>query len=196
MPNLVLYQPDIAQNFGAILRLGACMGLPVHVIEPCGFPLDDRRVRRSGMDYIAGAELVRHASWEAYLEAHGSHRKILMTTKGAVPLYGFVFHADGLEDQGQCNVERERGTKRGQESESAMSSDSAVLSRAQKRERGTKMIIDDIIFGRESAGVPEEVHAAADHRILIPMPGQGRSLNLAMSAAMVAGELVRQAQSS
>lgn len=145
MPSIILFQPDIAQNFGSILRLGACMGLPVHVVEPCGFPLDDRRVRRAGMDYIEGAELVRHESWEAYCEARADRRKILMTTKGAQPLYPFEFTEN-----------------------------------------------DDIIFGRESAGAPDEVHDAADHRLLIPMPGQGRSLNLAMSAAMVAGEVIRQ----
>ncbi len=144
-PALILYQPDIAQNFGAILRLGACMGLPVHVIEPCGFPLDDKRVRRAGMDYIEGAELIRHASWEHYKEARPSRRKILLTTKGTEPLYPFEFTDN-----------------------------------------------DDVIFGRESAGAPETVHAAMDHRLLIPMPGEGRSLNLAMSVAIVAGEVVRQ----
>lgn len=143
--SLILFQPDIAQNFGSILRLGACMGLPVHVIEPCGFPMDDRRVKRAGMDYVADVELVRHVSWEAYLEAREGRRKILMTTKGAQPLFPFEFTEN-----------------------------------------------DDILFGRESAGAPDEVHAAMDCRLLIPMPGQGRSLNLAMSAAMVASEVVRQ----
>lgn len=144
---LALFQPDIPQNTGAILRLAACFGLPVDIIEPCGFALDDRRLRRSGMDYLEHVQLQRHRSWEAYQAArHGrSGRLVLLTTKGAVP------HTE-------CRFETS----------------------------------DSLLLGRESAGVPDEVHAAADLRIRIPMRQGLRSLNVAMAAAIVAGEAMRQ----
>jgi tRNA (cytidine/uridine-2'-O-)-methyltransferase len=144
---LALYQPDIPQNTGAILRLAACFGLPVDVIEPCGFAFDDRRLRRAGMDYLEHVELVRHRSWEAYRAARAgqSGRLILLTTRGAVP------HVD-------CRFEA----------------------------------TDSLLLGRESVGVPQEVHAAADLRIRIPMRPGLRSLNVAMAAAIVAGEAMRQ----
>ena len=142
---LALYQPDIPQNTGAILRLAACFGLAVDVIEPCGFAFDDRRLRRAGMDYLDHVELHRHRSWEAYQAARKTGRLVLLTTKGAVP------HTDVRFEEA-----------------------------------------DSLLLGRESAGVPEDVHAAADVRIRIPMRAGLRSLNVAMAAAIVAGEAMRQ----
>jgi tRNA (cytidine/uridine-2'-O-)-methyltransferase len=144
---LALYQPDIPQNTGAILRLAACFGLPVDVIEPCGFALDDRRLRRAGMDYLGHVELQRHRSWEAYLAARAgtAGRLVLLTTRGAIPHTEYRFDAS-----------------------------------------------DALLLGQESAGVPEEVHAAADLRLRIPMRAGLRSLNVAMAGAIVAGEAMRQ----
>ncbi len=146
-PSIALYQPDIPQNTGTILRLGACLGLPVEVIEPCGFALSDRSLRRAGMDYIDSAALIRHMNFAAFdtLRRNQGRRLVLLTTQSASPYGDFSFTSN-----------------------------------------------DVILFGRESAGVPDEVHDSADHRLLIPMqPGQ-RSLNLAVSVAMVAGEVLRQ----
>jgi tRNA (cytidine/uridine-2'-O-)-methyltransferase len=144
---LALYQPDIPQNTGAILRLAACFGLPVDVIEPCGFVFDDRRMRRAGMDYLDQVELHRHRSWETYQSARAgtAGRLVLLTTKAAVPHTEVRFEAS-----------------------------------------------DSLLLGRESAGVPDDVHAAADVRIRIPMRAGLRSLNVAMAAAIVAGEAMRQ----
>jgi tRNA (cytidine/uridine-2'-O-)-methyltransferase len=144
---LALYQPDIPQNTGAILRLAACFGMPVDLIEPCGFVFDDRRLRRAGMDYLEHVDLHRHGSWEAYLASRAGRpgRLILLTTKAAVPHIECRFEAT-----------------------------------------------DSLLLGQESAGVPQEVHAAADLRLLIPMRPGLRSLNVAMAAAIVAGEAMRQ----
>ncbi|HEV8389209.1 MAG TPA: tRNA (cytidine(34)-2'-O)-methyltransferase [Dongiaceae bacterium] len=144
---LALYQPDIPQNTGAILRLAACFGLGVDVIEPSGFAFDDRRLRRAGMDYLEHVELRRHRSWEAYRAARAGTggRLILLTTKAAIP------HVE-------CRFEA----------------------------------ADSLLLGRESAGVPDEVRAAADLRVRIPMRAGLRSLNVAMAAAIVAGEAMRQ----
>jgi tRNA (cytidine/uridine-2'-O-)-methyltransferase len=144
---LALYQPDIPQNAGAILRLAACFGLPVDVIEPCGFVFDDRRLRRAGMDYLDHVDLQRHRSWEAYLSARSDRegRLILLTTGAAMP------HVE-------CHFRPS----------------------------------DSLLLGRESAGVPDEVHAIADVRLRIPMRPGLRSLNVAMAAAIVAGEAMRQ----
>jgi tRNA (cytidine/uridine-2'-O-)-methyltransferase len=144
---IALYQPDIAGNTGTILRMAACLALAVDVIEPAGFDLSDRNLRRAGMDYLEMATLRRHvdfAAFEAWRKAEG-RRLVLFTTKGALPYTDFACRPD-----------------------------------------------DVLLFGRESAGVPDHVHAAADARLLIPMPGGGRSLNVAMSAAMAAGEAIRQ----
>jgi tRNA (cytidine/uridine-2'-O-)-methyltransferase len=144
---IALYQPDIAGNTGTILRLAACLGLGVDLIEPAGFDLSDRALRRAGMDYLEMAALTRHVDWTAFEEWRSceGRRLVLFTTKGALPYTDFAF-APG----------------------------------------------DVLLFGRESAGVPDHVHEAADHRLLIPMPGGGRSLNVAMSVAMAVGEAVRQ----
>jgi tRNA (cytidine/uridine-2'-O-)-methyltransferase len=141
---LALFQPDIPQNLGAALRLGACLDVSLDVIEPCGFPLSDRAVRRAAMDYAARAEVVRHASWARFLEAR-TGRIVLFTTRGALPFHHFEYQSD-----------------------------------------------DVLLFGRESAGVPEEVHAAAEARVFIPLAEGARSLNVVAAAAMALGESLRQ----
>lgn len=87
MLNLVLYQPDIPQNLGAVLRLGACLRAAVHIVEPCGFPLDDQKLRRAGMDYIEHADYKRHLNWQAFLDHRQTHpgRLLLLETDGATP---------------------------------------------------------------------------------------------------------------
>lgn len=142
---LALYQPDIPQNTGTIMRFCACMGVELDIIEPCGFVLDDRRVKRAHMDYLEHLKYERHANWEAFLAQKGKRRLILMTTK---------------TDQSYTDFEFQEG--------------------------------DIIMAGRESAGVPQEVADIADHAITIPMMPGLRSLNVAMSCAMVLGEAKRQ----
>ncbi len=144
---LALYQPDIPGNTGTILRMAACLGFPVDIIEPCGFDLSDRALKRAGMDYLALAALTRHVDWAAFEAARreSGSRLVLLTTAAERPYTDFAFKAG-----------------------------------------------DTILFGRESAGVPQAVHAAADARLTIPMVEGARSLNLAVSAAMVAGEARRQ----
>jgi tRNA (cytidine/uridine-2'-O-)-methyltransferase len=143
---LALYQPDIPQNAGSLMRLCACLGVAMDIIEPCGFLLSDRNFRRAGMDYRAGVDLTRHDSWEAFRRTR-TGRVALLTTKGAQPYTGFAF-ATG----------------------------------------------DTLLVGRESAGVPETVHAEVEARLLIPMRAGMRSLNVAQAAAMVLGEALRQTQ--
>ena len=144
---LALYQPDIPQNTGAVLRLAACFGLGVDLILPAGFALDDARMRRAGMDYIDQVAIARHSSWAAYREArrHEEGRLLLLTTQSDMPYTDFAFAAE-----------------------------------------------DTLLVGRESGGVPLEVHDAADARLVIPMQAGLRSLNVAMAAAIVAGEAMRQ----
>jgi tRNA (cytidine/uridine-2'-O-)-methyltransferase len=143
---LTLFQPDIPQNAGAILRLGACLGVAVDVIEPAGFALGDRNLRRAGLDYLEAAALVRHASWQAWRESLGDNaRIILLTTKAETAYTDFRFTPD-----------------------------------------------DALLFGRESSGAPEEIHAEADARLLIPLRPGRRSLNVAQAAAMALGEALRQ----
>ncbi len=144
---IALYQPDIAGNTGTILRFAACMGLAVDIIEPAGFDLSDRNLRRAGMDYLEMAALTRHVDWNAFEQWRlaASRRLVLLTTGAALPYTDFAFAGD-----------------------------------------------DVLLFGRESAGAPDKVHEAADARLLIPMPGGGRSLNVALSVAMAAGEAMRQ----
>lgn len=149
MPDLriALYQPDIPGNTGTILRLAACLGLGVDIIEPAGFDLSDRNLKRAGMDYLAMAALTRHVNWNAFdtQRRDKGQRLILASTKAATPYTRFAFRPDDL-----------------------------------------------LLFGRESAGVPDHVHEEADARILIPMVEGQRSLNLAMSVAMITGEALRQ----
>ena len=143
---LALYQPDIPQNTGALMRLAACLGVPLDLIGPAGFLLSDRRLKRAGMDYLEALELTRHRSWDAFLERRPpTARLILLTTRGPVPYHRFVF-------------ERE----------------------------------DILLLGRESAGVPDAVHRTADARLRVPMRKTARSLNVALAAAMVLSEALRQ----
>ncbi|PCK82000.1 MULTISPECIES: tRNA (cytidine(34)-2'-O)-methyltransferase [Rhizobium] len=144
---LALYQPDIAGNTGTILRLAACLGFAVDLIEPAGFDVSDRNLKRSGMDYIAAAALTRHVSWDRFeaWRATTSRRLILASTKAADRYSDFTFRSD-----------------------------------------------DILLLGRESAGVPDHVHERADARILIPMVEGQRSINVAVSAAMIVGEAMRQ----
>ncbi|WP_353644925.1 tRNA (cytidine(34)-2'-O)-methyltransferase [Mesorhizobium sp. WSM2239] len=144
---IALYQPDIAGNTGTILRMAACFGLAVDIIEPAGFDISDRNLRRAGMDYLEMATLTRHVDFASFEDwRRGEARRLLLfSTKAALPYTAFSF-ADG----------------------------------------------DILLFGRESAGVPDHVRDRADARLLIPMKGRGRSLNVALSAAMAAGEAIRQ----
>ena len=144
---IALYEPDIPQNTGTILRLAACLGVEAHIIEPTGFPNSDRAFRRAGMDYLDRVTLRRHVAWatfEAWRRAEGL-RLILFTTSAAT---SYLDHRYGRDDV--------------------------------------------LIFGRESAGVPDAVHQAADARLLIPMRPGLRSINVAMAAAMALGEAMRQ----
>jgi tRNA (cytidine/uridine-2'-O-)-methyltransferase len=144
---LALYQPDIAQNAGTILRLGACLGVPVDIVAPAGFDMTDRALRRAGLDYLAHVEIARHASFagfEAACRARGS-RLVLLTTRAEAAYTAFAFQP-----------------------------------------------ADTLLLGRESAGVPHAVHAAADARLRIPMRAGLRSLNVAVAAAMALGEALRQ----
>lgn len=144
---IALYQPDIPGNTGTILRMAACLGLAVDIIEPAGFDMSDRALKRAGMDYLEMATLTRHVSWDEFLKfrAEQNARLVLFTTKGATPYTENTFKAG-----------------------------------------------DILLFGRESAGVPDAVHEACEARVLIPMREGARSLNLAVSAAMAAGEAIRQ----
>lgn len=144
---IALYQPDIPGNTGTILRLAACLGLGVDIIEPAGFDISDRNLKRAGMDYIAAAALVRHVSWERFEEwrVTTGRRLVLASTKAALPYTDISYRTD-----------------------------------------------DILLFGRESAGVPDHVHDKADERIIIPMVAGQRSINVAMSAAMITGEALRQ----
>ncbi|MBX6425663.1 MAG: tRNA methyltransferase [Variibacter sp.] len=144
---IALYQPDIAQNAGTILRLCACLGAEAHIIEPAGFPTTDRAFRRAGMDYLEHVALTRHVSWEAFERWRRSAglRLVLFTTQAS---RSYLDHAFGPRDI--------------------------------------------LLFGRESAGVPAAVHAAAEARVTIPMRPGLRSLNVAMAVAMAAGEAMRQ----
>lgn len=149
MPDIriALYQPDIPGNTGTILRLSACLGIAVDIIEPAGFDISDRNLKRAGMDYLAVAALTRHISWAHFEEwrATTGRRLILASTKAALPYTDVTYRPD-----------------------------------------------DILLFGRESAGVPDHVHEKADERIIIPMIEGQRSINVAMSAAMITGEVLRQ----
>jgi tRNA (cytidine/uridine-2'-O-)-methyltransferase len=145
---LVLFQPDIPQNTGTILRLAACLGLAVDIVRPAGFDISDKALRRALMDYGSGLEIKRHDSWSAFVDenAAGLHGRMLaVTTKGAIAYTDFGYAENDL-----------------------------------------------LVFGRETSGLPDDVHQAADARITIPMMPGRRSLNVAVAAAMVTGEALRQ----
>jgi tRNA (cytidine/uridine-2'-O-)-methyltransferase len=147
MPRLALYQPDIPQNTGTMLRLAACLGVPVEIIEPAGFDVSDRNFRRAGLDYLERVAITRHVSWPAFetWRRSAAARLVLATTAGPTIYAQYAFAAD-----------------------------------------------DVILVGRETAGVPAEVHAAADARVVIPMQPGLRSLNVAIAAAIILGEALRQ----
>lgn len=144
---LALFQPDIPQNLGAAIRLTACLGVELEVIEPCGFPLSDPAIRRAALDYGARARVTRHAGWADFLShpARGDGRLLLFSTRGARRFTDFAFESG-----------------------------------------------DTLLFGQESAGAPEYVHAAADARLLVPLTPGARSLNLTVSAAIGLAEALRQ----
>ncbi len=144
---IALYEPDIPQNTGTVLRLCACLGIDAHIIEPAGFPTSDRAFLRAGMDYLDAVVLVRHPSWRDFEDwrRQQRHRLVLFTTAATASYLDHRFEPD-----------------------------------------------DILLFGRESAGVPQDVHAAADARLVIPMRPGLRSLNVAIAAAMGAGEALRQ----
>ena len=144
---LALYQPDIPQNTGAILRLAACLGTPVEIIGPTGFDMTDRRLRRAGLDYLEHVEIVRLQSFAAFEDGRRARRSrlVLLTTRAPLAYTELAF-----------------------------------------------LPTDTLLVGRESAGVPQIVHAAADARVRIPLRLGCRSLNVALAAAMVLGEALRQ----
>lgn len=141
---LALYEPDIPQNAATLIRLAACLGIAIDIIEPCGFVMTDAKFRRAGMDYLEKAALTRHESWARFQDARVG-RLVLLTTQAAVPYTDFAFAPS-----------------------------------------------DIVLAGRESAGVPQNVHDAADARIIVPMMKTVRSLNVAVASAMVLGEALRQ----
>lgn len=144
---IALFQPDIPQNTGTILRTCACLNVAAHIIEPAGFPVSDRHFRRSGMDYLDQVTIERHVSWTAFEDwrQRAGHRLVLFSTKAARPYLDFRYDKS-----------------------------------------------DILLFGRESAGVTDEVVQAADERLVIPVAPGMRSLNVAMSVAMALGEALRQ----
>jgi len=145
MIEIALYQPDIAANTGTLARLCACLGMRLTIIEPAGFAWDDSKLRRAGMDYLDIATIHRSLSWEVFLRETAGRRKLLLSTKAALPYTTFRFTPD-----------------------------------------------DILLMGRESSGVPQDVHDAVDARLTIAMQPKARSLNVALAAAMVAGEALRQ----
>ena len=143
--HIVLYKPDIPQNTAAIIRLSACLNLKIHLIEPCGFDLNDRRFKRVVMDYIGLSKIFRYDNFAAFLNKNKKSRIVLMTTKAKKLYHNFKFKKN-----------------------------------------------DMLLFGRESAGVPEDLHKILKNKIKIPMNEKTRSLNVAMSVAIIASEALRQ----
>jgi len=144
---IALYQPDIPQNTGNIFRLGACLDVAIDIIEPTGFIFDDKKFKRSAMDYIDHLDYKKHIDWQHFHQwvKNNKFRLILMTTKSKESYYNFKFHST-----------------------------------------------DILLFGRESAGVPENIHQIVDYRLRIPMKDGVRSINLSSSVALVLGESIRQ----
>ena len=149
MIEIALYQPDIPPNAGTILRMAACLGVAVSIIEPTGFTWSDRSFRRAGLDYLDRARIVRHESFEAFRGSRTDRRLVLMTTRASFAYWDFAFRPD-----------------------------------------------DVLLMGRETEGVPDAVHAAADARLIIPLQPGFRSLNVAVACAMVLGEALRQTRPS
>ena len=143
--HIALYKPDIPQNTAAIIRLSACLNLKVHIIEPCGFNLNDPRFKRVVMDYKGNCKIFRHEDYEKFLKKIKQSRIILMTTKATKHYHKFKFKKN-----------------------------------------------DVLLFGRESAGVPENLHKLIKYKVKIPMNKKTRSLNVAMSVAIISAEALRQ----
>ena len=143
--HIALYKPDIPQNTAAIIRLGACLNLKIHIIEPCGFNLHDSRFKRVVMDYMSMSRIFRYEDYDDFLKKNKKKRIVLMTTKAKKHYHKFKFKKN-----------------------------------------------DMMLFGRESAGVPESLHKTIKNRIKVPMNKKTRSLNVAMSVAIVSAEALRQ----
>ena len=143
--HIALYKPDIPQNTAAIIRLGACLSLKIHIIEPCGFNLHDSRFKRVVMDYIGLSKIFRYQDYDDFFNKNKKKRIILMTTKAKKYYHKFKFKKD-----------------------------------------------DILLFGRESAGVPNNLHKTIKDKIKIPMNKNTRSLNVAMSVAIISAEALRQ----
>ncbi len=149
MIEIALYQPDIPQNTGTILRTAACLGFAVHIIEPAGFQWSLKSFRRAGMDYIDQVTITRHDSYQIFMKKMATRRIVLATTSAPLAYTDFEFQAD-----------------------------------------------DVVMYGRESAGVPDNVHNEIRDCISIPLQAEARSLNVAVSVAMIAGEAKRQLRCS
>ena len=145
MINIALYKPDIPQNTAAIIRLSSCLGLKLHIVEPCGFSLEDSRFKRVVMDYIGLSKIFRYGDYDMFLKKNSKSRIILMTTKAKRSYLKFKFKSN-----------------------------------------------DILLFGRESAGVPEHLHKTIKNKLKIPISKKTRSLNVAMTVAIVASEAKRQ----
>ncbi len=143
--HIALYKPDIPQNTAAIIRLGACLNLKIHIIEPCGFNLHDSRFKRVVMDYMGMSRIFRYEDYDDFLKKNKDKRIVLMTTKAKKHYHKFKFKKN-----------------------------------------------DMMLFGRESAGVPENLHKTIKNRIKVPMNKKTRSLNVAMSVAIISAEALRQ----
>lgn len=145
MISLALYKPDIPQNTASILRISACFGLKIHIIEPCGFNLNDARFKRVAMDYIGLSSIIRYENFDSFISKNKKSRVVLMTTKAEKNLYSFKFKKN-----------------------------------------------DTILLGRESKGVPKEIHEKIKDKIKIPISKNARSLNVAIAASISASEAIRQ----
>ena len=145
MINIVLYKPDIPQNTAAIVRLSACFNLKIHIIEPCGFNLDDSRFKRVAMDYVNLTHIERYPNFTSFMTKNLKSRVVLMTTKSKKIYHNFRFKKN-----------------------------------------------DFLFFGRESAGVPDEIHKKIKDKLNVPLSGKARSLNVAMTVAIVAAEALKQ----
>ena len=143
--HIALYKPDIPQNTGAIIRLSACLNLKIHIIEPCGFNLNDSRFKRVVMDYIGFSKISRYKDYDIFIKKNLKSRIILMTTKAKKSYHQFKFRKN-----------------------------------------------DILLFGRESAGVPESLHKTIKNKLKIPISKKTRSLNVAMTVAIIASEALRQ----
>ena len=143
--HIALYKPDIPQNTAAIIRLGACLSLKIHIIEPCGFDLHDARFKRVVMDYLGFSRIFRYDDYDKFLSKNKKKRIILITTKAKKNYHRFIFKKN-----------------------------------------------DILLFGRESAGVPESLHKTIKNKVKVPMNKKTRSLNVAMSVAIISAEALRQ----